>query len=143
MNTVHVDNQKQSLALSVACGRSVRLWAKRHDVDPETAFAWYLQMEFHRLVERTRLRVADRMVGRLLRGAQLAVGQLIKLCTRSASEAIRLSASRQLLTNWVKVSDHANLCGRVHAIQEHDDRLEPPSGEWRPHSPYPNQHGPR
>jgi hypothetical protein len=140
MNTTPVDSQRESLALSVACGRSVRLWAKHHDVEFTMAFEWYLQQEFRDLVELNRLRVADRLVGRLLRGAGLAVGQLIKLCTKCPSAAIRLSASRALLTHWITVSDHASMSGRVRAIEERDardGRIENKSGVWRPHSPFP------
>jgi hypothetical protein len=51
--------QRMSLALSVACGRSVRAWAKRHDVDYATAYECSIQNEFRALVDRFRLKVAD------------------------------------------------------------------------------------
>ena len=61
MNTTPVDSQRESLALSVACGRSVRLWAKHHDVEFTMAFEWYMQQEFRDASSSpTALRVADR-----------------------------------------------------------------------------------
>jgi len=136
MTTMSIDNQRESLALTVACGRSVKSWAKRHDVAIRRAFEWYMQSEFHKLVETARMRVVDRMVGRLLGGASRAITELVRLCTRSASDAIRLSASRALLAHWVKVSEHFELASRMTAVEEHYERRQPTSGPWRPRSPY-------
>ena len=113
MTTTLSDNLQRSLALVSACGHSVRSWAKRHGVDCEEAYEWSLQKEFRALVELTRLRVADRMVGKLIRGARLAIDQLVSLCTRSKSEAIRLSACRALLTHWVPISRHFTVKGKM------------------------------
>ena len=137
MSTEQMIIQQKSLALSVACGRSVRLWAKRHDIDFTTAHAWSLRHEFRELVEVARLRIADRMVGCLVRAASLAIDQLVKLCTRSASESIRLSASRTLLTFWMQVHKHFALAGTIKEMkQELKELNEPKTGEWRPHTPY-------
>ncbi len=97
MSTMPIENQQKSLALGVACGRSVRSWARRHEIDFTTAYEWSVQKEFRLLVDRARLRVADFMVGRLVRAARLAIDQLVLLCTRSESDAVRLSASRAAL----------------------------------------------
>ena len=94
MNTVLDDKQMKSLALGIARGRSVWSWARRHAVDFATAYDWSIQNENRELVDVARMRIADRLVGRLVGAAKLAIDQLVRLCTRSASDAVRLSASR-------------------------------------------------
>jgi hypothetical protein len=138
MSTMPIENQQKSLALGVACGRSVRLWARRHDVDFTTAYEWSIQNEFRDLVELARLRVADCMVGRLVRGARSAIDQLVRLCTKADSDATRLSASRALLTYWMKVNEHFYIVGSIRQLKERVNHLErlKKSGEWFPPTPY-------
>ncbi len=135
MSTAEIDSLKYTLALTIAIGRSVRTWAKQRNVDVETARQWSLQNEFRKLVDVARMRFADRLVGRLLEGARLAITQLVMLCTKSTSDAIRLAASRALLANWVKFSDHIDFGLRLTVMEERAERNAPRSGEWRPHSP--------
>jgi hypothetical protein len=141
MTTTLSENLQRSLALVSACGHSVRSWARRHGVDGEEAYQWSLQNEFRTRVELTRLRVADRMVGRLIRGARLAIKQLVHLCTRGKSEAIRLSASRALLTHWVPISNHFFVKGELRFIKQGLDDMEnkQATGLWQPHAPHTSQ----
>jgi hypothetical protein len=136
MSVLENDTLKKSLALSIACGKPVRSWAKRHNVDYRTAYEYSIQCEFRPLVELYRLRVADRMVGRLLRAARLAIRELLRLSTKSSSDTVRLSASREILSYWLKVSKHGSICGQVYSIMDRVNRLEAQKGEWRPTSPY-------
>jgi hypothetical protein len=138
MSTI-ADNEKESLALSIACGRTVRSWAKQRDVDFTEAYELSIQNEFRRLVETARLRVADRMVGRLTRGADVAIAQLVRLCTKSASDSIRLSASRAILTHWLKVSQHFYVKVKIKALEEFLDQLDNKvkARDARRQSPYP------
>ena len=57
MSTAEIDDEKQreSLALEIACGRSIRLWAKRNGVDATLARA---RLDTFESVHRTH--VADR-----------------------------------------------------------------------------------
>ena len=141
MTTILSDSLQQSLALVSACGQSVRSWAKRHDFDCETAYEWSIQNDFRAIVEVTRLRVADRMVGRLMRGSGFAIDQLVRLCRRGTSEAIRLSASRTILTHWVPISRHFFVKGKLRELKEIVNTWETkghyrtPSGPWRPPAP--------
>jgi hypothetical protein len=76
------------------------------------------------------------MVGRLLGAVTLAVGELVRLCTRSKSDAVRLSASREILASWLNVSRHVYVKGWVNSLHERVDRLEARRGEWQPTSPF-------
>ena len=113
MNTVLDDKQMKSLALGIARGRSVWSWARRHAVDFTTAYDWSIQNENRELVDVARMRVADRLVGRLVGAAKLAIDQLVRLCTRSASDTVRLSASRALLHWWFKASELFDMYGKL------------------------------
>ena len=142
MSTEQLQLHQDSLALTVACGRSVRGWARRHDVKYDTVYQWSIQHEFREIVEVARLRIADRMVGCLMRGAQVAIAELIKLCTRCASPAIRLSASRTLVTFWMEMHDHFDQAGFIRQLKEDMLKLrkERKTGEWRPSNPYKRNH---
>jgi hypothetical protein len=139
MSTMQSDNEKESLALSIACGRTVQSWAKRHAVEFTEAYEISIQNEFRPRVETARLRVADRMVGKLTSGANIAIAQLVRLCTKSASDSIRLSASRAILTHWLKVSQHFYVKVKIKALEEFLDRLDNKvkAREGRRQYPYP------
>ena len=136
MSTMPIEIQQKSLALGVACGRSVRSWARRHEIEFTTAYEWSVQKEFRLLVDRARLRVADFMVGRLVRAAKSAIDQLVWLCTRSESDSIRLSASRALLDYWIKVDRHFVLHAKMDGIEVrlHERDKEKQAGAWPPYS---------
>jgi hypothetical protein len=144
MSTEQLQLHQDSLALTVACGRSVRGWARRHDVKYDTVYQWSIQHEFREIVEVARLRIADRMVGCLMRGAQVAIAELIKLCTRCASPAIRLSASRTLVTFWMEMHDHFDQAGTIRGMKQElaDLKKERKTGEWRPNKPYERNYPP-
>ena len=87
-------------------------------------------------MDQARLRVADSMVGRLVRATRSAIDQLVWLCKRSESDSIRLSASRSLLDYWIKVDRHFVLSARMDKIEvrlrERD--TQKPTGPWPPYS---------
>jgi hypothetical protein len=94
---------EKSLALGVACGRSVRHWAKRHSIDVDDAYGRAGERDFRQIVEGFRLRVVERVLGKMTAGIGIAVDQLVQLCKKSKSDGIRLSASRALVDIWLKV----------------------------------------
>ena len=138
MNTVLDDKQMKSLALGIARGRSVWSWARRHAVDFTTAYDWSIQNENRELVDVARMRIADRLVGRLVGAAKLAIDQLVRLCTRSASDTVRLSASRALLHWWFKASELFDMYGKLRDMEKRVTKVvnQKKSGEWRPVPPY-------
>ncbi len=138
MSTMLTDILEKSLVVRVACGRSVRSWAKRHGVDVATACERSLENGFRKLVDITRLRVADRMVGKLTSGATFAIDQLIWLCRKSKSDTVRLSASRALLAHWLSVSRIFDTKSKIKELNEWMDRIEEknPAGQWQPTSPF-------
>ena len=73
-----------------------------------------------------RFRVADRMVGIIdSSGANNAIAQLRPwLCTKSSSDSIRLSASRAILTHWLKVSQHFYVKVKIKALEEFLERID-------------------
>ena len=138
MTTVLSEYLQKSLATGIACGRSVRLWARRHGVDFATAYDLSIQQEIRDLVFVARLRVADRLIGKLARAGLLAIDQLVKLCTKSASDSVRLSASRVILTEWRKISEFYDLNARLIEVEKiiAADKETQKFGEWIPASPY-------
>jgi hypothetical protein len=135
------DTLQRSLALTVACGRSLRRWAKRHGFAFLDVYEWSIQTTFRKLVDVTRLHVCDRMIGLLTYGTRVAVRQLINVCQTSKSDAVRVSASRALLGNWHTLHEHFHLEGQLLELEEEAEeskrlRNAPIPARWTPHSPY-------
>ena len=49
----------RGLARAVACGKSVESWARRREIDVNTALKWTLLPEFQALVEEYRVKSGD------------------------------------------------------------------------------------
>jgi hypothetical protein len=74
----------------------------------------------------------------MLKGVNLAIAELIKLCTRSASESIRLAAGRTLLQHWIKAWEEVYFegIGRKLIELEAEKRGGTLPGKWRPCVPW-------
>ncbi len=138
MMTTLDDSLEHSLALDCACGLSVRAWARRNCVEFRVAYARSIENGFRELVDLLRLRIADRIVGRMTVGVRVAVNQLIRLCTKGKSDAIRLSAGRALLSYFVAISRHIHVKGMLRGLKEKIEKWEKtdPRSAWVPTPPY-------
>jgi hypothetical protein len=104
MLTTPTDTQLKSLARAVACGRTVKSWAKRHCGDVDAVDEWCTLPEFIELVDAHRLQVVDHMSGSLMSHSASAIDQLLALSRESATDNVKLSAGRLLLDKWLRVS---------------------------------------
>jgi hypothetical protein len=112
------NSQKMLLAAAIAEGTSVEKWASENGVPERTAYHWAAQRDVRAEVESIRRRALDEATGRLARRATWAVDRIIELGGNAASESVRLSALRAVMSDFIAVSKFAGLEHRVAALEE-------------------------
>ena len=122
-------DQKASLALAIAVGRSVSDWAKETKVPRRTARTWSKSPEVRELVASIRRRAIDRAVGWLSKNARAAAQRIAHLAKGAASESVQLQAARAVLADLMTVSNYSELEGRLAAVERRvaEGRSAPPS----------------
>ena len=109
---------KTQLALAIAQGRSVALWARDNQVPRSTAYRWASQPELRATVESCRRRARDRALGRMAMQAQRASEQIVKLAAGAESESVKLRALRAILAGVISVAKFSDLRRRMAAIEQ-------------------------
>jgi hypothetical protein len=117
MNIRNNRDQKAALALAIATGRTVRAWAREHEVPERTAYKWARSDEVKDQVRRIRRRAIDRAIGRLSRYASAAAQQIANLAEGATSEAVKLHAARAVLADLMQVANYAELDDRIAALE--------------------------
>jgi hypothetical protein len=112
------DGRKTQLALAIAQGKTVALWARDNHVPRSTAFRWASQREVRATVELCRRRSRDRALGRMVRRVNRASDQLAGLAGVAESEWVKLRALRSIFCDVVAVSKLSDLERRMAAIEE-------------------------
>jgi hypothetical protein len=125
MNHRNNRDQKADLALALATGRTVRAWAKLHDVPERTAYSWARSPEVRTQVRRIRRRAIDRAIGRLSRHAAAAADRIAQLADAAQSEAVQLQAARAVLADLMTVSNYAALEGRLAEVERRIAHAQP------------------
>jgi hypothetical protein len=121
--------KKTQLALAIAQGRSVALWARDNHVPRSTACRWASQPEVRAAAETCRRRARDRALGRMARQAYWESYRIAKLARVAESEPVKLQALRSILSDAVDVPKLSHLKRRMAAIKEklheHADNASP------------------
>jgi hypothetical protein len=112
------NSQKLLLAVAIAEGVSVGKWASSNEVPERTAYHWAALPEVRAEVESIRRRALDEAVGRLAKHATWAVDGIVDLGDNAASESVKLSAFRAVLSDFIAVSNFAGLESRVAKLEE-------------------------
>jgi len=112
------NSQKMLLAVAIAEGTPVEKWASTNGVPERTAYHWAAQPEVRAEVESIRRRALDEAIGRLAKRATWAVDGIVGLGENAASESVRLSAFRAVMSDFIAVSNFAGLEVRVTALEE-------------------------
>jgi hypothetical protein len=109
---------KAQLALAIAQGRSVALWARENQVPRSTAYRWAGQPDLRAAVESCRRRARDRALGRIAMQARRACDQVVKLATGAESESVKLRALRSILAGAIPISKFSHVRRRMAAIEQ-------------------------
>jgi hypothetical protein len=124
MNLRNNRDQKAALALALATGRTVKAWAKAHDVPERTAYTWARSPEVRQLVRRIQRRAIGRAAGCLSRHAAAAAAKIAKLADSAQSESVQLQAARAVLADLMQLANYADLDDRIAELER--DRKEAP-----------------
>jgi hypothetical protein len=112
------ENKKIGLALVIAQGKSVTVWARQNEVPKSTAYYWAKQPEVRRVVESARRQMLDRALGRMARRATAAADGISNLAETARSESVQLRAWRALLSDQIAVSKFAGWESRLAVLEE-------------------------
>jgi hypothetical protein len=112
------NSQKMLLAAAVAEGTAVAKWASNNEVPERTAYRWAAEPEVRSEIESIRRRALDEAIGRLAKRATWAIDGIVTLGENAASESVRLSALRAVMSDFIGVSNFAGLEGRVAELEE-------------------------
>jgi hypothetical protein len=116
---------KIQLALAIAQGRPVALWARDNQVPRSTAYRWASQPEVRAVAESLRRRARNCALGRIASRAYWASYEVATLAESTESESVRLRALRSIFSGAIATSKFAVLKRRMSAIkQELHERTE-------------------
>ncbi len=110
-------SKQDQLALAIARGTSVTLWARANQVPRRTAYRWASDPKVRDVVETCRRRARDRAIGRMARRATWASDQIAILATAAESESLKLRALRSIFSDVVAVSKGPDLKSRLAEIE--------------------------
>ena len=112
------NSQKMLLAAAIADGLAIATWSSTNEVPERTAYRWAAEPEVRSEIESIRRRALDEAVGRMARRATWAVDGIVELGGSAASESVRLSALRAVMSDFIAVSNFAGLEVRVAELEE-------------------------
>ena len=113
------NSQKMLLAVAIAEGMAIAKWASSNEVPERTAYRWAAEPEVRSEIQSIRRRALDEAIGRMAQRATWAVDGIVELGENAASESVRLSARRAVMSDFIKVSNFAGIEVRVAALEEH------------------------
>ena len=111
-------SKQDELAIAIAQGKSIAVWARENGVPRSTAYDWAKYPDVRRQVEDLRRRYLDRALGSMAGHSMWAVQGVIKLGETAASESVQLRARRAVLHDQMTVSKFSNMEYRMAAIEE-------------------------
>jgi hypothetical protein len=118
MTAESTNSQKLLLAASIAQGTPIATWAAENGVPERTAYRWAADSEVRSETESIRRRALDAAIGQLAKNATWAVQGILELGDRAASESVRLSALRAVMSDLIAVSNFAGIEFRLAAVEE-------------------------
>jgi hypothetical protein len=106
------------LALAIAQGESIAVWARKNGVPRSSAFRWAKDPKVTRAIEAWRRRSLNRAIGRMVCLATKAVDGIARLAKRAESESVQLRAWRALLADQMAVAKFSSLEQRIVELEE-------------------------
>jgi hypothetical protein len=106
-NGKHNPAKRDHLAMWLASGGTVSAFSRAQNVPVRTCYLWMKRPGFQEKIAELRASIIDRCVGRLAGLGKKAVKQIGKLADSAESEAVRLAASRAVLSDLVSVGTYA------------------------------------
>ncbi|MCA9050046.1 MAG: hypothetical protein KDA89_15020 [Planctomycetaceae bacterium] len=105
------------LSVHVAGGKTIRAAADLIGISEATAYSISSSDEFRQSVSRLRSEAINAAVGALSDAASKAVATLLELLSPEHEPAVRLNASKAILTHLGPLSEHGELRQRIQDIE--------------------------
>jgi hypothetical protein len=109
---------KPDLALAIAVGTPIADWARLNHVPRRTAFRWAKERKVRAAAEAHRRQAIDRAVGRMAESLGWVTDGIAQLARGAASESVKLSALRSVVSDMMAVSKFGSLEDRVTELEE-------------------------
>jgi hypothetical protein len=109
---------KAQLALALARGISVRIWARDSEVPKRTAYRWAKEPEVRKAVVAYRHRMIDQAIGRMATRTTWATNGIAKIAQTSDFDSVRLRAFRSIFSDMIAFSNHSGLDARMTELEE-------------------------
>jgi hypothetical protein len=84
--------RKSQLALAIAQGKSIAVWARKNDVPNRTAYRWAAEPKVRAKIKSYHRRALGRAIGRLATRVTWASDGIAKLAENAESESVELAA---------------------------------------------------
>jgi hypothetical protein len=122
-NGKHNPALRDHLAMWLASGGTVSAFSRAKDVPVRTCYLWTKRPGFQETIAELRASIIDRCVGRLAGLGKKAVKTIGDLSTGAESEAVRLAASRAVLSDLVSVGTYAVSMTAFNELQSRVEQL--------------------
>jgi hypothetical protein len=123
MPVKHNPAKRDHLALWLASGGTVSAFSRAQNVPVRTCYLWMKRPGFQEKIAELRASIIDRCVGRLAGLGKKAVKTIGELSTGAESEAVRLAASRAVLSDLISVGTYAVSMSQFNDLQARVEEL--------------------
>jgi hypothetical protein len=107
----------EDLALAVAKGIPVKVFAAEHDLPLSTAYEWSRSEDFRAKVHEIRREVVDGISGGLTASGRTALNTLTRIARSGKTEGARLMASKTILDQMIVVANWSDVLRRLEALE--------------------------
>jgi len=130
---IFLKDSKTQLALAIAQGESISMWARQNEVSRSTAYRWASEPSVRRMVDLSRRHALDQAIGRMAKRAAWATDQIATLAKNAESESVKLRALQWILSDVRAGSKFSELESRMTEMEEElRDRIDSPDvSGWR------------
>jgi hypothetical protein len=118
MNGDELKTTKDQLAIALAQGVSIKVWARTQNAPLSTVYRWAKDPAVRREVEVHRRRAIDRAVSLMTKRMGWAANGIAKLARTSKSDSVKLGAFRSIFNDMMKVTRFSGMEERVTEIEE-------------------------
>ena len=115
---------KRLLALAIARGISIAVWAKNNNVPERTVYRWAREPKVRARVASYRRHVVDEALGLISSHVTKAASGIAALAENAVSESVRLAALRAVFSNMMAVAEFSSLDERMTLIEERLDERD-------------------
>jgi hypothetical protein len=116
--------RKGLLALAIAQGISIAVWAKHNNVPERTAYRWAREPKVRAKVASYRRHVVDEALGLMSSHVTKAASGIAALAENAVSESVKLAALRAVFSNMMAVAEFSSLDERMTLIEERLDERD-------------------